>query len=709
MNGLAQVVLALWLPAAFVLFVVLPARRAAIVAVLTAWLFLPNGRFVLPGLPDYSKYIAPGLAALLGALIFDGRRLGKFRPRWFDAPMALWGIGVAVTPLVNELGGYECLSDVATWVGYYLSPYLVGRIYLDDLTGFREYYLALLTVGLIYSPFCLVECVTGPYFENRVYGAPINLQPARFGLGYRPQVFMMTGLELGLLMCGLALLAWWGWTSGVYRRIGWLPAWVVTLILTATGILTKSVGAIQLMAAGVFALWLAKRAGQRWALVVLLLVPPVYMGVRVPRLWSGESMVSLTRELLGEERGQSLETRLVCEDRLVARALERPVWGWGGQGRSRAGLEVVTDGLWVIILGTLGFVGLTAWTGTSLLGPALFVRRVPPRRWGSPHVAPAAAFAVLLVLFAIDCLSNAMISPLYYMALGGLVGLADMSSGHDRRLADGLLGLAGSLEKAGEPVALDTYAQAAAAYNERLTRPNGVDPSAVQGLAFAHESMGRLLLAARREAEAEAAWSLAVELRRSVFDADPRDALAAESLASALEGFARATRRDENGVDRAVEARTTALSIRESLVAQFPGEASFRTTLAEARNDLAWLLASHESTNPEKADRAVTLAKGAIELAPGEPAYRNTLGLALLAIGDWAAAAETLKSAMALVNEPTSFDHFPLAIALARLGDRDEALVHYRLGTGWTELHAQGHLDVKQLQAAAEQALGQES
>ena len=112
----------------------------------------------------------------------------------------------------------------------------------------------------------------------------------------------------------------------------------------------------------------------------------------------------------------------------MARALENPVFGWGGWGRSRvhdaAGKEAtVADGLWIIALGERGFVGLVALGLTLLLPAARFAWLYPPRRWSEPAVAPAAAAAVLLALYAIDCLMNAMVNPVYLLAAGGLAGL----------------------------------------------------------------------------------------------------------------------------------------------------------------------------------------------------------------------------------------------------------------------------------------------
>ena len=69
-----------------------------------------------------------------------------------------------------------------------------------------------------------------------------------------------------------------------------------------------------------------------------------------------------------------------------------------------------------------GFSGWSRWASRSCCRRR-FVWLYPPRRWSEPAVAPAAAIAVLLALFMIDCLMNAMVNPVYLLGVGGLTGL----------------------------------------------------------------------------------------------------------------------------------------------------------------------------------------------------------------------------------------------------------------------------------------------
>jgi O-antigen ligase len=201
---------------------------------------------------------------------------------------------------------------------------------------------------------------------------------------------------------------------------------VITLLLTA--VLCRSTGALALGAVGYLTLALSQWMRAPIAPILLLAVPPLYVGLRTSSLWSGEEAVGWLGANFDEGRAQSLDFRLENENQLVDKALENPVFGWGGWGRSRIrdaeGKEAtVADGLWIIALGERGFVGLVALGLTLLLPAARFARAFPPRRWSEPAVAPAAAAAVVLMLFAIDCLMNAMVNPVYLLAAGGLAGL----------------------------------------------------------------------------------------------------------------------------------------------------------------------------------------------------------------------------------------------------------------------------------------------
>lgn len=120
---------------------------------------------------------------------------------------------------------------------------------------------------------------------------------------------------------------------------------------------------------------------------------------------------------------------MINEDKLIEKALQRPLIGWGGWGRSRVYDEdgkntTTTDGLWIIIVGEMGLVGLTLLILSLLLPVCQLLLAFGLRGLLHPALAPAGAFAITLVLFAIDCIPNAMVNPIYMVAAGCVSNIA---------------------------------------------------------------------------------------------------------------------------------------------------------------------------------------------------------------------------------------------------------------------------------------------
>jgi O-antigen ligase len=201
------------------------------------------------------------------------------------------------------------------------------------------------------------------------------------------------------------------------------------LLLLPTVVLLKSTGALALGVVGCAILWAGKCWPSRVWLLLLLAVPPLYAITRTSGAWTGEGLVELAKANVGNARAQSLEFRLENEERLIGKALQRPLFGWGGWGRARVydgegNDRSTTDGLWIIALGDRGVVGLVALGGVLLLPVLRFAFLFPPRRWGEPLVAPLTACAVVVALWAIDCLLNAGFNHVYLLMAGGLVGMS---------------------------------------------------------------------------------------------------------------------------------------------------------------------------------------------------------------------------------------------------------------------------------------------
>ena len=447
-NWFVSIALFGWIPAVLALFMAFPPRRAVIAAFLLAWLFLPMAGFKLAeGIPVYDKMSATCVGVLLGMVVFDLRRLQTFRARWIDLPMLVWCLCPIATSLSNDLGMYDGTSAAFREMVAWGLPYFIGRVYFSDLANLKELAVALVVGGLIYVPLCLIEIKMSPQLHNWIYGQHPALrtliEATRWG-GYRPTVFMQHGLMVGMWMCMTGLVGVWLWYSrALPRSICRIPtAWaLVALVITA--VLCKSTGAIVLLALGLASLFAVPLLRTKWVIWALVIVAPLYMVVRAGGLWDGSQLVQVSSDAAGEERAGSLEFRFRNEDMLSAKAMQRPILGWGGWGRARvydeSGRDIsITDGLWIITLGNNGIVGLASLTFAMLLPAGLMLRRYPIRAWRDPAVAPAIALAVVVVLYWIDCIPNGMVNPIFMLAVGGLGTVLMVRSTAGRKVVNAL-------------------------------------------------------------------------------------------------------------------------------------------------------------------------------------------------------------------------------------------------------------------------------
>jgi tetratricopeptide (TPR) repeat protein/tRNA A-37 threonylcarbamoyl transferase component Bud32 len=105
---------------------------------------------------------------------------------------------------------------------------------------------------------------------------------------------------------------------------------------------------------------------------------------------------------------------------------------------------------------------------------------------------------------------------------------------------------------------------------------------------------------------------------------------------------------------------------------------------AELLNASAWFLVDSPDETFRDAARAVSLARNAVDQAPEERRYWNTLGVALYRARDWRGAVEALHRSMAL-GGCGGYDMFFLAMAHARLGEKPQARAWYEKAVRWLE------------------------
>ena len=437
MTLFAYVVLLGWIVVAIGLFAVLPPRRAALVTFIGGYLFLPMAEIRIPGLTEYTKVTAIGVGTLLGAALFDPSRFLSFRPRWLDLPMCLWCLMPFVSGMSNGFDLYDSFAATFRQTVNWGIPYFIGRLYISDSDGLLELALAVAIAGFVYVPLCLWESRMSPQLHYQLYGSGAPTGQKTYGfwgpLGYMPKVFMANSLEVTAFMACTAVVGYWLWTTGTVRRFVRLPAaWAVPLLVFGT-LLGKALGGILLMVMGILALFLVKRLRHSLPLACLVLVPPLYVTLRIPDAWSGKDLVPIIESNIDAGRAASLASRLINETRLVRKALERPSLGWGPWGDYRMVDDsegtVLTDGLWVITLGKYGLLGLSVLMLVFTLPGLAVVRALPGAAWSRPPHAALAALCAAEAIYAIDCLFNAFPNPILFLILGALAGAARAPAG----------------------------------------------------------------------------------------------------------------------------------------------------------------------------------------------------------------------------------------------------------------------------------------
>ena len=449
-NPIAYLMLVLWPVICLVLFRTQKLERAMIWSILGGYLFLPPlTEFNLPLVPAMDKVSIPNLSVLL-IMLFAMKEKLRLWPemraaQWLVAGFILCAIPTVLTNrdpilfeimrdadpilfLVDQLPGQNVRDIGSVLIGQILMivPFLLARQFLASEEGLREILLALMVGALIYSVPSLIEIRLSPQINVWVYGFFQHSfeQMIRAG-GYRPIVFLPHGLWLALFVC-----------IGVMAAAAMIPAtrpidrWKVIL---ATGylfmllVLCKSLAAL---AYGMVLVPLILFASWRWQVRVALvfaLVAITYPMLRNLHLIPLDAILAQA-EAISVERAASLEYRFNNEEQLLARAAEKPAFGWGGWGRSlirdpeTGEILSIPDGRWIIVFGTFGWLGYVCEMGLLALPLVLIwlsMRRDTPL---SPHIAP---LCLILGITMMDMLLNATLTPVTWLTAGAILGHAE--------------------------------------------------------------------------------------------------------------------------------------------------------------------------------------------------------------------------------------------------------------------------------------------
>lgn len=423
------------------------------VAIFGGYLLLPErGGFDLPLLPRIFKDTIPGLTLLFFALLFRPGHPGgplpqaipqhMVRPGWIPTSLlgvsllGVWIIGALMTALTNgDVLNYgpRTISGLRLYDGFniivsstaLLVPLILGRKYFSHPDMHRVLVVALVGWAAFYSLLTLYEVRMSPQLNNMIYGFfPHDWHQHTRGDGFRPIVFLRHGLKLSLFIC-LGMLAAFGlvWLlKGAMRAV----AFFVGIWLLGTLVLTKSLGALLI---GLMMLPVVLLLPSRLKLLAAAVVAGFVLTYPMLRNFD----VAPTNHVLAiagridPARASSFEFRLRNEDALLAKAAERPLFGWGGWGRNRVidedGRDTsVTDGSWVIAFGTGGWAEYLAKFGLLTL-PIIILAARGARHENSDATA---VLCVVLAANALDLIPNSGQSPIMWLMAGALLGRLEL-------------------------------------------------------------------------------------------------------------------------------------------------------------------------------------------------------------------------------------------------------------------------------------------
>jgi len=455
-NPFAYLMLLLWPVMATLLFQHLNREKAIVWSILAAYMLLPPlANFNLPGVPDMDKYTISNLSALVLAIWYLKVRPAIWPDNSVGRVLLLWFV---LSPLLTTLNNPEPIKilagdvpalriyDALATISYQviaLIPFFLARRLLATENGMKVIVTALVTAGLIYSVPMILEARLSPQLNVWVYGffAHDFSQAIREG-GFRPMVFMPHGLWVAFFalmtsMSALLLLRVSTPTERPRRIVIFVYLLFVLTVCKSTGPTVYAAGLIPLILFAPRRLQVLLAA----ALAVVVITYPLLRGAHLVPL----NTILDYAQSYSEARFQSLQFRITNEETLLARAAEKPWFGWGGYGRNlildpiSGRILSVPDGKWVITLGTYGWSGYIAEFGTLIL-PLVLLAREAWRR-GAEALSPyTCVIALLYAANLADLLPNATLIPFTWLMAGALLGhaeaLAKQGAAPSRRAAE---------------------------------------------------------------------------------------------------------------------------------------------------------------------------------------------------------------------------------------------------------------------------------
>ena len=441
-NALASLALASWPLVTVFLLKRLPPGRAVIATLLIGYLFLPEppAAFDFPLVPPLTKHTIPALSALVMWFWLYSKDF-RLLPR---SPVTvcllmLFILSPVATAMSNtapvfwgdfRIQGMTIRDAIAFVIQQTLLvlPFLLARRFLSQAEDQRDLMVALMIGGVVYSFPMLIEVRLSPQMNMWIYGYYQHdfIQTIRFG-GFRPMVFLYHGIWAAFFLLMSIVAAFALWKTGTFKSNWKILA--IALYLTGVLVLAKSLGAWLFAAVLIPVIVLF---GMRWQMRLAVCIAA--FAITYPALKGAgvvpEDKILAFAESIDPDRAASLEFRFNNENRLLERAEEKPLFGWGNYDRNQimnplnGDILTVTDGRWIILIGQLGWLGFIAEFGLLVI-PVFFLWRETRHRHPSEYSLLIVPMSLLLAVNVFDMLPNATLTPLTWLMAGALTGYAE--------------------------------------------------------------------------------------------------------------------------------------------------------------------------------------------------------------------------------------------------------------------------------------------
>lgn len=418
---MVEVALLGWIPVCIILFACLRPVQALVFSYVGAWLILPMFKVQVQGFWDLDKAVGPNVGAVLGIAMFAPHVLRGFRFQLVDLMVLLFCSCAMASSVSSGLGAYDGVSAFFQEMFYFGTPFLLGRIVIRGRAELLEASRILVAAASIYALFALWEWRMSPQIHSTLYGQFQHKfqQHHRWGF-FRPIVCFPHALSLGMFMAWTSVMAFWLHRSGRLGSMLGLPpqVFVALPLLGLLASMSMSPWGLAAIAVGLLFLW--QRTKKRYWLALPVLFVTVWIAGRYTGVTDGKWLTEVAAQI-SAERADSLQYRIDAETAYVEAAKKSPVLGFG-RGKQWVGQDenvkrLASDGLWVIMVGRYGLVGLSLFF-LWWCWPLIMANHANRELETDPAMM---AQLVAIGIEAMNFMFNGATSPLVTLMSGGLV------------------------------------------------------------------------------------------------------------------------------------------------------------------------------------------------------------------------------------------------------------------------------------------------